>query len=105
MMFATGAGANSRRELGTAVVFGMLMNSIIGTLFVPNFWQLMQNINEKYLSKLFKTPAVATLSKSSETSATTPESSSSTAVIKNDSKDTGITSSTESNDNSFPPSI
>lgn len=57
MMFATGAGANSRIELGTAVVFGMAMNAFIGTLFVPNFWDIMQRINEKYLSGLFKDPA------------------------------------------------
>ncbi len=38
MMFSTGAGANSRIELGTAVVFGMAMNGLIGTLFVPTFW-------------------------------------------------------------------
>lgn len=56
MMFATGAGANSRIELGTAVVFGMAMNALVGTLFVPNFWELMQTINEKYLSKIFKDP-------------------------------------------------
>ena len=56
MMFATGAGANSRIELGTAVVFGMAMNALVGTLFVPNFWELMQTLNEKYLSGLFKDP-------------------------------------------------
>lgn len=56
MMFATGAGANSRIELGSAVVFGMAMNALIGTLFVPNFWEFMQRINEKYLSNLFKDP-------------------------------------------------
>lgn len=56
MMFATGAGANSRIDLGTAVVFGMAMNAFIGTLFVPNFWELMQTINEKYFSGLFKDP-------------------------------------------------
>ncbi|MBD5387628.1 efflux RND transporter permease subunit [bacterium] len=56
MMFSSGAGANSRIELGTAVVFGMAMNAIIGTLFVPNFWELMQRINEKYLTGLFKDP-------------------------------------------------
>lgn len=54
MMFATGAGAASRRELGTAVVFGMFLNAIVGTLFVPNFWELMQNISEKYLANLIK---------------------------------------------------
>ena len=56
MMFATGPGANSRIELGTAVVFGMAMNAFIGTLFVPNFWVLMQTVQEKYLSKIIKPP-------------------------------------------------
>lgn len=56
MMFSSGAGANSRIELGTAVVFGMALNALIGTLFVPNFWELMQRINEKYLTGLFKDP-------------------------------------------------
>lgn len=53
MMFATGAGAGSRVEIGTAVVFGMAMNAIIGTLFVPNFWELMQTVQEKYLNRMF----------------------------------------------------
>lgn len=47
MLFATGPGANSRKALGAAVVFGMAMNAFIGTLFVPNFWALMQSLNEK----------------------------------------------------------
>lgn len=38
MLFANGAGAASRVSLGTAVVFGMAVNAIVGTLFVPNFW-------------------------------------------------------------------
>ena len=54
MLFATGAGAASRISLGTAVVFGMAVNAIIGTLFVPNFWALLQHFNERYLSGLFK---------------------------------------------------
>ena len=54
MMFATGAGANSRIDLGSAVVFGMAMNAIFGTLFVPNLWEIMQKFQEKYLSGLFK---------------------------------------------------
>ena len=57
MMFATGAGANSRIDLGSAVVFGMAMNAIFGTLFVPNLWELMQKFQEKYLDNLFKDPA------------------------------------------------
>lgn len=53
MIFATGAGANSQKALGTAVVFGMAMNGLIGTIFVPVFWDLLQRFNERYLSKIF----------------------------------------------------
>ncbi|MDE5684154.1 MAG: efflux RND transporter permease subunit, partial [Muribaculaceae bacterium] len=53
MMFATGAGAESRISLGCAVVVGMAVNAVLGTLFVPNFWELLQKFQEKYLSKVF----------------------------------------------------
>ena len=62
MMFATGAGANSRKALGTAVVFGMALNGLIGTIFVPVFWEVLQRFNEKYLSKIFP-PKSGTLPK------------------------------------------
>lgn len=52
MMFSTGAGANSRIELGTAIVFGMLLNALFGTLFVPTFWEVMQTFQEKVLVKI-----------------------------------------------------
>lgn len=67
MLFATGAGAQSRISLGAAVVFGMAVNTIIGTLFVPNFWELFQKFQEKYLSKIFA------VSKQSATPADTPQ--------------------------------
>ena len=47
LMFASGAGAESRISLGTAVVFGMALNAVLGTLFIPNFWDVMQRIQEK----------------------------------------------------------
>lgn len=58
MMFATGAGAASRVALGTAVVFGMAINAVFGTIFVPNFWELFRNFQEKYLSKMFASSTV-----------------------------------------------
>ena len=51
LMFATGAGAESRISLGVAVVFGMAVNGIFGTLFIPNFFELMQKIEENFLQK------------------------------------------------------
>lgn len=53
MLFATGAGAGSRISLGTAVVFGMFVNAIVGTLFVPNFWELLERFRERYLARFF----------------------------------------------------
>ncbi|MCM1356502.1 MAG: multidrug efflux RND transporter permease subunit [Staphylococcus sp.] len=66
MLFATGAGAQSRIALGTAVVFGMAVNAIVGTLFVPGTWELLENFREKYLSKIFAA------STENNTSTTTP---------------------------------
>lgn len=39
--------------VASAVVFGMAVNALVGTLFVPNFWLVMQRFREKYLGKLF----------------------------------------------------
>lgn len=57
MLFATGAGAASRLSLGTAVVFGMAVNAIVGTLFVPNFWELCQRFGERHLDTFFRREA------------------------------------------------
>ncbi|MCH2206047.1 MAG: multidrug efflux RND transporter permease subunit [Lentisphaerales bacterium] len=46
LVIATGAGASSRRSLGTAVFGGMFMATVIGTLFIPSFFQLIQHIRE-----------------------------------------------------------
>lgn len=51
MLFATGAGANSRINLGTAVVFGMIINALIGTTCVPAFWVVMQRLQERLRGK------------------------------------------------------
>ncbi|MDE6453814.1 MAG: multidrug efflux RND transporter permease subunit [Muribaculaceae bacterium] len=53
MLFATGAGAASRVALGTAVVFGMAVNAVVGTLFVPNFWIILQRFKERHLDRFF----------------------------------------------------
>ena len=53
MLFATGAGAASRISLGSAVVFGMAVNGLVGTLFVPGFWEILRNFSEKHLSGIF----------------------------------------------------
>lgn len=47
LLFATGAGAESRIALGAAVVFGMAMNTLLATIYIPNFYELMQKLQER----------------------------------------------------------
>ncbi len=51
LLFATGAGAQSRIALGTAVVFGMAMNTLLATIYIPNFYEFMQKLQERFSKK------------------------------------------------------
>lgn len=51
LLFATGAGAASRISLGAAVVFGMAINTLFATAFIPNSYEWMQTIQEKWLDR------------------------------------------------------
>lgn len=55
LLFATGAGAASRISLGAAVVFGMAVNTIFATIFIPSFYEWMQTLQEKWLDRTQKT--------------------------------------------------
>ncbi len=55
LLIATGAGAASRRALGTAVFFGMVAATALGVLFIPVFYVLVQNVRDRRL------PAAGTL--------------------------------------------
>ena len=46
LLFAGGAGAGARLSLGAAVVFGMLVNTVIATLYIPNWYEWMQRLEE-----------------------------------------------------------
>ena len=46
LLTASGAGAFSRITLGLAVFGGMLMATVVGTLFIPSFFQIIQSIRE-----------------------------------------------------------
>jgi NodT family efflux transporter outer membrane factor (OMF) lipoprotein len=47
MMFAEGAGANSRKAIGTTVFFGMMAATLFGIVFVPALYVLFQTVREK----------------------------------------------------------
>ncbi len=51
LLFAGGAGAESRLALGTAVVFGMFLNTVLATLYIPNWYEWMQTLEEKFSRK------------------------------------------------------
>lgn len=47
LLFSSGAGAESRIALGAAVVFGMALNTMLATVYIPEFYELMQKVQEK----------------------------------------------------------
>ncbi|NOY75121.1 MAG: multidrug efflux RND transporter permease subunit [Kiritimatiellaeota bacterium] len=47
LVLATGAGAESRRSLGTAVLGGMLVSAVFATILVPAFYVLIQKMIER----------------------------------------------------------
>ena len=51
LLFAKGAGAESRLAIGTAVVYGMFLNTVLATLYIPNWYEWMQNLEERFRRK------------------------------------------------------
>jgi hydrophobe/amphiphile efflux-1 (HAE1) family protein len=47
MMIATGAGAGSRRAIGTTVVSGMFISTMCGIFLIPALYYLFQTVREK----------------------------------------------------------
>jgi HAE1 family hydrophobic/amphiphilic exporter-1 len=47
LVFASGAGANSRKSIGIAVASGMLASTCIAVVFVPSFYVVLQRLNER----------------------------------------------------------
>lgn len=46
LVFATGAGAASRQEIGTVVVGGMVLASSLALLFVPLIYCLLEELGD-----------------------------------------------------------
>ncbi|HZP88896.1 MAG TPA: multidrug efflux RND transporter permease subunit [Burkholderiales bacterium] len=47
LAIGVGAGAGARQSLGTAVVFGMLIATMIGIFFIPAFYVMLQRLSER----------------------------------------------------------
>ncbi|WP_429886404.1 efflux RND transporter permease subunit [Geoalkalibacter halelectricus] len=54
LVFATGAGAASRQEIGTVVVGGMIAASSLALLFVPLFYKLLEDLATRRRERLQK---------------------------------------------------
>ncbi len=48
LVFATGAGAASRREIGSVVLGGMVAASTLALVFVPLFYMLLEDFSSRY---------------------------------------------------------
>ena len=57
MVFATGAGAASRRALGVPVFYGMLIGTLAGLALIPLFYLLIQTYVEKFSQRKTHTSA------------------------------------------------
>lgn len=51
LVFATGAGAASRQEIGTVVVGGMIFASSLALIFVPLFYRLVEDFSTWYYAR------------------------------------------------------
>ncbi|MFN7019800.1 MAG: efflux RND transporter permease subunit [Phycisphaerales bacterium] len=59
LMIATGAGAASRQAIGTAVFFGMIGNTLLGLIFTPVLYVVIQHVTEKLFGAKPKSPSSA----------------------------------------------
>ena len=54
LLFASGAGAGSELSLGATVVFGMALNTVVATLYIPSWYEWMQTVEERIFSRKAK---------------------------------------------------
>ncbi len=57
LVFATGAGANSRKSIGIAVASGMLASTCLAVLFVPSFFVVVRRFEEWRAARKVKVAA------------------------------------------------
>ena len=50
LLFASGAGANSRISVGSTVIGGMLVAATLGTVLTPAFYVIIQDMVDKYFN-------------------------------------------------------
>lgn len=61
LLTAGGAGAGSRHSLGTSVVFGMLVATLVGVFFIPLFFTVIRSLSERRGKPAGTAPAPGTV--------------------------------------------
>src|SRR6201991_4913177 len=56
LYFATGAGAYGRHSVGTAIVGGMVLSTILNLFFIPVLYVILKTILVKFSGKAKKAP-------------------------------------------------
>jgi hydrophobic/amphiphilic exporter-1 (mainly G- bacteria), HAE1 family len=51
LYFATGAGAIGRRSVGTTVVGGMLVSTVLNLIFIPVLYVILKTVLESFKRK------------------------------------------------------
>ncbi len=67
LYFATGAGANGRHSVGTAVVGGMLLSTVLNLAFIPVLYVLLKSFLESFKRQTPAAQREATHARSAET--------------------------------------
>ena len=63
LVIAVGAGATSRRAVGTPVFGGMLFASIFGIFIIPMLYVVFQNLRERVSGAAAPSPAESPISR------------------------------------------
>ena len=71
LYFATGAGAMGRHSVGTAVVGGMLLSTVLNLAFIPVLYVLLKTLLEKIGGKRTPRTTAITVDRSQEQPAST----------------------------------
>ena len=70
LYFATGAGSNGRHSVGTAVVGGMLLSTVLNLGFIPVLYVLLKSFLERF-SRKKPVPAATSIDPGHELPSTT----------------------------------
>ncbi|MGQ3675952.1 efflux RND transporter permease subunit [Xanthobacter sp. TB0139] len=74
LVFATGAGASSQISIGVTVVSGMLASTCLAVLFVPSFYTVLQELDNRLRNKDDEPPHMASEGEATPVSPSSPAS-------------------------------